>query len=1342
MSNTNIDSLQINITAATSTAVTNIKTLVKQLGDLQSALASASDAKAFTNNLNALTGGFMQLGKAVDGLNVDSVKAMSNSVANLAKNLGALSGVQKSISNVGVSAANLERIEQLQDKIFGLNQTIESGEEVLRNYRNTLSRLNVEIPTQTMQEWGDDKYSNRATIGVRNTHAGSHDTKAVAEAFGWEDIGNETDLYTRLAEELRRLTSGIASDKAEVASLQEELNKLNNTSVDSFVQSSQNLVTVGETAGKSLSAMANGLMAFQGVSISQEQAAGISAIGNAAAKINTVNGTNVYDNLYFVGEGMKSLSNIPPVNAENMELTAKAINRFGYESSGKAGANITATAEGLKLLVPAIEQTQGINSESLITLAGAIGKFGSAGSGRAVEYLPQLATSMRSLMTTMASAPEVSDKTLRLAEAMAQFSQRATTAANVSNRVGAGFNIIGTSAHRSHLRVRSLAAIFGSLYANFFLLIRGARLAGKAIDYSSQMTEAMNVVDVAFGKMNGKMKDFMQTSIKDFGLGRLAAAQYASRFQAMAKTMGINAEDVGKANDFILEKTKGNSLAYKNLGNSVADMSINLTKLTADMASLYNQDYDDVAADMQAVMTGMTRPLRKYGLDLTVATLKEWALKNGLDADIDSMTQAQKTLLRYQYVMSNASVAMGDFQKTADTWANAMRTVKQLLQEFARILGEAFINAFKPAILAFRNFMYNMLDLTQSALNAVGKLLGWTKIDFGGAALVEDTEAYADALDDAAGAAKKLKGQLRGIDELNNLTTNNNGGGSGSGDSGIGYNGADLWENIKETQEKYLSDVTDWKDLGRRIANHFQEGLESVDWQEVYANAIGFGTNAAEFLNGLIKPEAFNSFGKTLAGGVMTAIKTAFAFGKDFDWENLGNSIAEGVNGFFDEFDGGELADTLDVWVQGIWRTMKTAIKKIDWKDVFADLLDFLSHIDIETMEIAAGAITFLVGANVVRTALTSAIVTALGESPLALPAIAVTLAGGLLIGNGIGQIVSWIAGDYDAYSQYAEMNPFSADTDFGDATYDFYDKYINALSENYWTKTLGKKWGEELGKAIETALIDAFDFWKDPWKAITGESWNEYWSHNGIKTEDLLKILPDIEGNGSFTLGFLNIGKYIVQGILQGATDESGNLSFKALFDNIVKGIKKIFGIESPAKKMYSIGENIALGIIEGIKNIPFLAKLNEWFDENVKPWFSEEKWKSLGDNVKNKLSSTLSYSNLYNVGYNMGKGLSDAFGKMCDNIWTDFIALKNKIANNPIIQTIKTVTSGGSSVQQVVSESVSALESLVQKAEEIATKVDPNPTPTAAKSWHGVPYSANNNSIVNAGYSADEKD
>ena len=187
------------------------------------------------------------------------------------------------------------------------------------------------------------------------------------------------------------------------------------------------------------------------------------------------------------------------------------------------------------------------------------------------------------------------------------------------------------------------------------------------------------------------------------------------------------------------------------------------------------------------------------------------------DSNIEKMSQAEKTMLRYQYVMSRAAGAMGDFSKTADTWANSMRTVRQLLQEIARVVGEALINALRPALLAFKRFLFGFLDATEAALNALGKLLGWKQIDFGGAALAEDTEDYADALDDAAGAAKKLKGQLRGIDELNNLTSNDKGGGAGGGSGLLNADIGSLWDNIKDTERLYESSVEDFYDFGKRI---------------------------------------------------------------------------------------------------------------------------------------------------------------------------------------------------------------------------------------------------------------------------------------------------------------------------------------------------------------------------------------------------------------------------------------------------------------------------------------------------------------------------------------------
>lgn len=607
--------------------------------------------------------------------------------------------------------------------------------------------------------------------------------------------------------------------------------------------------------------------------------------------------------------------------------------------------------------------------------------------------------SILSATGTKLSKQNVAQGLSQVGTATQKASEQAKSAKYNFNNFATALNNVNYKSLNLRYSFTSLAAVAGTLYANFFLLIRAAKLLGKAMDYSSSMTEAQNVVTVVFGENSKIMDDFAETAIKDFGLARLAATEFASRFQAMGKTMGITSEQIVSANDFITKKLSGNSRAYQDLGNSVAHMSINLTKLTADIASLYNQDYEDVAKDMQSIFTGMTRPLRKYGLDLTNATLKEWAMSQGLDSNIEKMSQAEKTMLRYQYVMSRAGIAMGDFQKTQDTFANSLRTVKQLLQEIARIIGEALINALGPALIQFKHFLFNLVDMTQSALNAIGKLLGWKQIDFGGAALVEDTEDYADALDDAAGAAKKLKTQLRGIDELNNLTSNKGGGGGGANASDFGANLESIWDLMEETNRAYESSITSWNQFGKEIAKKIKEGLSSIDWDQIYSKAGAFGVLSASFLNGLIDPEAFNLFGKTLGGGVMTAIKAAFSFGKNFDWKNLGDAIAGGINGFFEEFNGGELADTVDLWVQGLETTFKEAAKKINWNEIFVDLFDFFDHLDIKTIGVLVTAGTVITGLPAVAKLLGEQ----LALNPLTLGVITIAAIGGFKIGEEIG---------------------------------------------------------------------------------------------------------------------------------------------------------------------------------------------------------------------------------------------------------------------------------------------------------------------------------------------------
>lgn len=472
-----------------------------------------------------------------------------------------------------------------------------------------------------------------------------------------------------------------------------------------------------------------------------------------------------------------------------------------------------------------------------------------------------------------------------------------------------------------------------------FLGIRELFRWGKnAVETASGLTEVQNVVDTTFGDFKDKMEDLSKVSITDYGMSELTAKQIGSRFQAMGTAMGFSQE-------------------------KMSDMSIELTKLSADMASFYNVEQEDVAKSLQSVFSGTTMPLRKYGLDLTQATLQEWAMKNGLDANIQSMSQAEKTMLRYQYVLANTKAAQGDFARTVDTWANQVRILKQNLQQLASIIGKTLINALKPLVKALNVAMGHLINFAKVVSNSLGKIFGWTYEESGGgiATDFEDAEdavgGIADGLGQAAGNAKKLKQQLQGFDELNVLNIDDDalsgGGASGTGGTG-GLPGAGAaggeWKKTDSILKAYESELDTLYKLGTSISARLSATMESIDWNTVYEKARGFGKGLADFLNGLINPRLFGDVGKTIASSLNTAIYSLNSFGKTFEFDEFGNSIAEGINEFFGTFDFNELADTLNTWADGIWDTIVNIIAGIEWGDVFEGIIETLSKLDIDTV--------------------------------------------------------------------------------------------------------------------------------------------------------------------------------------------------------------------------------------------------------------------------------------------------------------------------------------------------------------------------------------------------------
>jgi hypothetical protein len=707
----------------------------------------------------------------------------------------------------------------------------------------------------------------------------------------------------------------------------------------------------------------------------------ITRLGKLSSSLQSIDSSGINRLSTGVNRLSNSMSAMRSVDSRSFSTLARNIKTLSNIDTGK----INAAAGAMRQISKSVSSFSGMSKsvQGLSELAGGIKQLGYTSSTKAIENIPKLAVAMRQLMAELSKAPSVSRNIIDMTNALAKLSRTGGAAGTAAKSITSSFSGFSSSASMVTKKSFSLASAIGKVYATYWALFRGFRLLGDAIDISSSLTEVENVVRQTFGQYESLINNFAKTSIEKFGMSELSAKQFASRFQAMGTALDI---PQGK----------------------MAKMSIRLTELAGDMASFYDVSQEDIAKSLQSVFSGTTAPMRRYGIDLTQATLKEWALKQGLDANISSMTQAEKAMLRYQYVLAHTTNITGDFARTADTWHNQITMLKENFKALGAVVGGGLINAFKPFIKVLNAVLQKVISFAEMVTNALGSIFGWKYEASKGAGisgLADDIGSASDGMDDlsdAAGSAgkntggiaknaKKAKKEIqqatRAFDELKVISkqskdntsgsgSGGSGGGSGSGGSGGGA-GAD--GGLVQTDtifKKFKSNIKDLEGLGKAISGALINAMQGIKWDEVYAKASGFGSGLAKFLNGLFEGQKgttlFGETGKLIANSLNTVLHALDSFGTTFNWKQFGNSIADGINKFFQNFDFALLAQTLNSWAQGAFDAVTTALSKISWKDVWKGVKKFLSNLDVKTVAIIVGALTIkkILGLHLAKTAL------------------------------------------------------------------------------------------------------------------------------------------------------------------------------------------------------------------------------------------------------------------------------------------------------------------------------------------------------------------------------------
>ena len=220
-----------------------------------------------------------------------------------------------------------------------------------------------------------------------------------------------------------------------------------------------------------------------------------------------------------------------------------------------------------------------------------------------------------------------------------------------------------------------------SMYVTAPLTLAG----GAAIKLASDFNESMNKVDVSFKSSAAEVQAFAKTALTSFGIAEGTALDMAALFGDMATGMGVSTAEAAK-------------------------LSTSLVGLAGDLASFKNIGIDQVQTALAGIFTGETESLKRLGIVMTEANVKAYAFSTGIKKSYDEMTQAEKVMLRYNYVLSVTKNAHGDFERTGGGAANQMRMFAESLKQVGAQFGQVVLPFVTKAFKAMNSLMVSISE--------------------------------------------------------------------------------------------------------------------------------------------------------------------------------------------------------------------------------------------------------------------------------------------------------------------------------------------------------------------------------------------------------------------------------------------------------------------------------------------------------------------------------------------------------------------------------------------------------------------------------------------------------
>lgn len=423
---------------------------------------------------------------------------------------------------------------------------------------------------------------------------------------------------------------------------------------------------------------------------------GLNSFVNATRRLNeTLNSTgDVSGKIHGMISELSGLSSIPDVSNN--------VNRFisSLARLANAGSSIDAVTSKLPNLGEELRKIivsfSGIGniSQPINTFVQSISQLANAGdkTGKTATQLNDLANSLKSFFQTMSTAPRISSSTIQMTQAISQLANSGANAGRAARSTAGAFSRLGQGAAASTGKVRKLGNAVGnvgskarkslpsimSLVAKFWTLKFVVGKFGSAIESSMNFLEDYNYFQAAFRQVADKAGKTWSEAGYD------SAEAYADSFSQRARELTAKMSGFDVSDNAILTANKsGKSLGmdpsmllnyqgqFAQLSSSMGTtseqalkLSNALTMIGADLASVKNLDFSTVYENLSSGLVGMSRAVDKYGANIRVANLQQYAANLGIQTSVSNMDQASKAMLRTIVILDSTRYAWADMANT------------------------------------------------------------------------------------------------------------------------------------------------------------------------------------------------------------------------------------------------------------------------------------------------------------------------------------------------------------------------------------------------------------------------------------------------------------------------------------------------------------------------------------------------------------------------------------------------------------------------------------------------------------------------------------------------------